>query len=87
MASLRSRFHELGAANPFAVDEYAELRARVDSLEGQGTDLREAIARTRTLIDELSTLIADQFQATFRALESAFDARFKQLFGGGFARL
>ena len=87
LASLRRRFHELGAANPFAVDEYAELRARVESLEGQGTDLREAITRTRTLIDELSTLIADQFQATFRALESAFDARFKQLFGGGFARL
>jgi chromosome segregation protein len=87
LASLRRRFHELGAANPFAVEEYAELRARVASLEGQGTDLRAAIARTRTLIEELSTLISDQFQATFRALESAFDGRFKQLFGGGFARL
>jgi chromosome segregation protein len=87
LASLRRRFHELGAANPFAVEEYAELRERVESLEAQGNDLRAAIVRTRTLIDELSTLIADQFQATFRALESAFDARFKQLFGGGFARL
>jgi chromosome segregation protein len=87
LASLRRRFHELGAANPFAVEEYAELRSRLESLEGQGTDLRAAIVRTRTLIDELSTLISDQFQATFRALESAFDARFKQLFGGGFARL
>ncbi|MGZ8501776.1 MAG: hypothetical protein ACXWW6_02860, partial [Candidatus Limnocylindrales bacterium] len=87
LAALRRRFHELGAANPFAVEEYAELRTRVDSLESQGSDLRAAIARTRTLIDELSTLIADQFRATFRALESAFDARFQQLFGGGFARL
>ena len=32
-------------------------------------------------------MIADQFRTTFRALEAAFDARFKQLFGGGFARL
>ena len=32
-------------------------------------------------------MIAVQFQTTFRALETAFDARFKQLFGGGFARL
>jgi chromosome segregation protein len=87
LAILRRRFHELGAANPFAVEEYAELRARLESLEAQGADLRDAITRTRTLIDDLATMIADQFRATFRALETAFDERFKQLFGGGFARL
>ena len=85
--SLRRRFHELGAANPYAVDEYAELKARLESLSAQEADLRAAITRTRTLIDELTTMIADQFQTTFRALETAFDERFKQLFGGGFARL
>lgn len=26
-------------------------------------------------------MIGDQFRTTFRALETAFDARFKQLFG------
>jgi chromosome segregation protein len=87
LATLRRRFHELGAANPFAVEEYAELRTRLDTLEAQGDDLRAAIVRTRALIAELGTMISDQFQATFRALETAFDGRFKQLFGGGFARL
>ena len=87
LATLRRRFHELGAANPYAVDEYAELRTRLEALETQGADLRAAIVRTRTLIEELSTLIADQFRSTFRALETAFDTRFQQLFGGGFARL
>jgi len=87
LATLRRRFHELGAANPYAIEEYAELKARLESLEAQGADLRGAISRTRTLIEELSTLIADQFRATFRALETAFDDRFKQLFDGGFARL
>jgi chromosome segregation protein len=87
LASLRRRYHELGAANPFAVDEYEQLKARLDSLESQREDLSTAIGRTRTLIADLSTLIADRFQATFRALETAFDARFRQLFGGGFARL
>ncbi len=84
---LRRRFHELGAANPFAVEEYAEVRARLETLETQETDLRNAIAGTRQLIEELSAMIADQFTSTFRALESAFDRRFNQLFGGGFARL
>ncbi len=87
LATLRRRYHELGAANPFAVDEYAELKARLETLETQRTDLRQAIVRTRELIAELNAMIADQFASTFRALETAFDRRFQQLFGGGYAHL
>ena len=87
LATLRRRYHELGAANPFAVDEYAEVKARLELLEGQAADLRTAIASTRNLIDELNTMIADQFRRTFAALETAFAARFTQLFGGGQATL
>jgi len=87
LAGLRRRFHELGAANPFAAEEYAAVRARLDELEAQRRDLDRAIDKTRALIAELDTLIATQFRATFLALEAAFDRRFQQLFGGGFARL
>jgi chromosome segregation protein len=87
LATLRRRYHELGAASPFAVDEYAELKARLESLETQEQDLRQAIAKTRELIAELNRMIADQFATTFRALEAAFDARFRHLFGGGYAHL
>ncbi len=87
LANLRRRYHELGAANPFALDEYATVRGRLEELEGQHTDLRAAIDRTRALIAELDTMISEQFRSTFAALETRFDARFQQLFGGGFARL
>ena len=87
LGHLRRRFHELGAANPYAVEEYAELKTRLDSLETQGGDLRSAIAGTRKLIGELDLLIATQFRTTFAALETAFERRFEQLFGGGFAKL
>jgi chromosome segregation protein len=87
LAQIRRRFHELGAVNPYAVDEYAALRARLETLQTQASDLQTAIARTRDLIAELDTMISDRFQATFRALETAFTTRFEQLFGGGFARL
>jgi chromosome segregation protein len=87
LATLRRRYHELGAANPFAVDEYAEVRRRLETLEAQREDLRSAIDKTRHLIADLNTMIATQFRSTFAALETAFDARFQQLFGGGFARL
>jgi chromosome segregation protein len=87
LASLRRRLHELGAVNPYAAEEHAELRARVDGLEAQRADLGAAIDKTRGLIGELDALINRQFRATFTALESAFDRQFQQLFGGGFARL
>jgi chromosome segregation protein len=87
LAQLRRRYHELGAANPFAVEEYAELKARLEGLEGQGTDLHDAIDKTRELIAELDTMISDQFRATFDALETAFERRFAQLFDGGYAKL
>ncbi|MEO5919008.1 MAG: chromosome segregation protein SMC [Candidatus Limnocylindrales bacterium] len=87
LATLRRRYHELGAANPFAVDEFATMRARLEELESQQADLRSAIERTRSLITELDTMISEQFRTTFAALETRFDARFQQLFGGGFARL
>ena len=87
LAALRRRFHELGAPNPFAAEEYEQIRTRLDGLEAQRADLTAAISKTRALIDQLNAMIATQFRSTFTALETAFDSRFRQLFGGGFARL
>ena len=69
------------------MDEYRSVRARLETLDAQDRDLRDAIAKTRQLIGELDTLIATQFRTTFALLEVAFDRRFQQLFGGGFAKL
>jgi hypothetical protein len=87
LTTLRRRYHELGAANPYAVDEYATVKGRLETLDTQQSDLRQAIERTRELIGELNRMIAEQFATTFAALETAFDRRFQQLFAGGFARL
>jgi chromosome segregation protein len=87
MAALRRRFHELGAPNPFASEEYAAVKIRLDGLEAQRNDLTAAISKTRALIEQLNSMISTQFRTTFKALEAAFDARFRQLFDGGFARL
>jgi chromosome segregation protein len=87
LSTLRRRFHELGAGNPFAVEEYAEVSQRLESLEVQRADLETAVANTRQLIADLSRLITEQFLATFAALEGAFARRFEQLFNGGEAQL
>jgi len=87
IVALRRRFHELGAGNPFAAEEFTEVSARLESLEAQRSDLESAIDTTRRLIDDLNRLIADQFRTTFAALEGAFARRFSQLFDGGEAQL
>ena len=87
LASLRRRFHDLGAGNPFAATEYAEARGRLDAMETQARDLETAIGATRQLIADLNELIASQFRVTFAALEKAFARRFTQLFDGGEAEL
>jgi chromosome segregation protein len=84
---LRRRYSELGASNPFAAEEYVEVRDRLADMEAQQADLTSAIAATRELITELSARITEQFLATFAALEGAFGRRFEQLFGGGAASL
>lgn len=87
LASLRRRYHELGASNPFAAEEYAEVSDRLATLEAQHADLETAIRSTRELIVALSARITVQFRETFAALESAFGRRFRQLFDGGEAEL
>jgi chromosome segregation protein len=87
IAALRRRFNDVGASNPFAVRELAEVKERLESLEAQREDLEKAIRDTREMIARLGSLMTEQFRATFEALEGAFGRRFHQLFGGGEAQL
>ncbi len=87
IAALRRRFNDVGASNPFAVQELAELKERLESLEAQREDLEKAIRDTREMIARLENLMTEQFRQTFEALEGAFGRRFHQLFGGGEAVL
>jgi chromosome segregation protein len=87
IAALRRRFNEVGAGNPFAAQELAEVKGRLESLEAQRDDLEKAIHDTREMMARLEELMTVQFRETFQALEGAFARRFHQLFGGGEAQL
>ena len=71
---------ELFAAAGIPPDDGRDTRPTADYFRRQGQE-------PETLIAELDTMIAEQFRTTFLALETAFERRFEQLFGGGFARL
>jgi chromosome segregation protein len=87
LRSVRRTLAQIGSVNPFAIEEHAELSARLEDLTGQDRDLRAAIASTEELIARLDDEIGEQFDRAFRAIGARFDEYCKLLFAGGSASL
>jgi len=84
---LKAQIRRMGAVNPDAPDEYAELLDRYTFLTTQATDLEEAARSLRRVIAELDEVMRREFEATFKAVAARFKENFTRLFGGGTARL
>ena len=84
---LKVQLNRLGSVNPNAPKEFEELSARHQFLTNQMADLEKASADLRQVIAELDRLMEQEFSATFEAVAKEFKRYFKELFGGGEARL
>lgn len=84
---LRRLIGRLGAINPDAPQEYAELNERHEFLTGQAADLEAAAEDLRQIVDELDQLMVRRFMNTLTAVDDAFRQYFTRLFGGGNASL
>lgn len=84
---LKVQLGRLGSVNPNAPKEFEELRARHEFLIRQMADLEQAATDLRQVIAELDRLMEREFSDTFEAVAIEFRGYFKQLFGGGEARL
>ena len=84
---LRRDIDALGNVNMNAPYEYERVNERYTTLKKQLDDL--TIARNKILdaIDELDSVMETQFKSMFDAINTKLDGIFKQLFGGGKARL
>jgi chromosome segregation protein len=87
LRTVRRTLAQIGSVNPFAIEEHAELSARLDDLAGQDSDLRAAIGSTEELIARLDGEIGEQFDRAFRAIGERFDEYCRLLFAGGSASL
>jgi chromosome segregation protein len=85
--TLRAQLARLGPVNMDALNEYNEVEARYNFLSTQAADSETAITSLEQIIEELDRLMEREFLATFRAVAEAFREEFKNLFGGGSARL
>ncbi|MEW5986586.1 MAG: chromosome segregation protein SMC [Chloroflexota bacterium] len=84
---LRTQLHRMGAINPDAPREYEETQQRYDFLSQQVEDLQKTESHLRQIISELDDSTARAFGETVEQVNAVFGGMFRQLFGGGSARL
>lgn len=87
MQFLKARMRRLGAVNPNAPADYAEVQERHRFLTEQSADLEKASAQLRQVVAELDELMKTAFRETFDAVAVKFSETFTALFNGGTARL
>jgi chromosome segregation protein len=83
----RAQLRRMGAINPEATKEYAEVKERYDFLHAQVEDLKKAEGQLREVIAELDKMMREAFEHTFHAVAEEFPKIFVRLFGGGSAKL
>lgn len=84
---LSATLSSLGEGDPLALTEYAEVRDRVDHLQSQLHDIEHAEQNIVRLIQTVQHEMRERFTAQFHALNDAFAAYFRSLFGDGKAEL
>ncbi len=86
-ASLKSRIKALGNINIDAIDEYKVVKEKFDFMSEQKSDLDESKAKLEKIIDEMQAEMTVRFKECFEQIKEKYDSVFKELFGGGTARL
>ncbi len=84
---IRNMMKELGEVNIGAIAEYSQVRQRYEFLTGQRTDILEAVSTLKKIIDDTDKIIRERFKQSFEEVSANFERFFKELFGGGNAKL
>ncbi len=84
---IRNRIRELGDINVGAIKEYESVSQRYSFLTEQRRDITTAMDELRDIIGEMDQTIRRRFKDNFDQVAIAFEEIFRQLFGGGHARL
>lgn len=87
ISKLKKLIGALGYVNVNAIEDYSNLRERYDDMDGQRNDLVKAEDDLRKIIAELTKEMLERFTKGFNEINLNFQYVFKELFGGGNAKL
>ncbi|MBE5759868.1 MAG: chromosome segregation protein SMC [Clostridiales bacterium] len=87
IGTLRAEIRKMGMVNPNAVEDFENLKVRVTELSSQKTDLEKAKTDLEKVIADLVRQMREQFKLKFEEISKAFEEVYRDLFGGGRAKI
>ena len=87
VSNLKREIKSLGPINSAAPMEYERVAERYEFLIKQQEDLSEAQNTLLEIIEQMDTVMKEEFIKTFNSIQINFEETFKELFKGGTARL
>ena len=87
ISRIKTQIAALGSININAIEEYKTEGARYEEMSAQVQDLQKAEADLMKVIADLSGEMLQKFNTEFAKINENFTKVFKELFGGGNARL
>lgn len=84
---IKKEIQKLGAVNINAIDDVKVLLERYEEKSAQVADLSKAENELTEIIKDLSNEMTTRFNTAFQKVSENFKVTFKELFGGGNARL
>ena len=87
VTEVRGKIRALGNVNVGAIEEYKEVKERYDFMKAQVTDVEKSRAELHRMINELCDQMREMFTVSFKKINTHFGQIFRELFGGGSARL
>lgn len=83
----RTTLKRIGMVNTNSIEEYEEVNTRYEFLTNQKEDLLNAEDTLLEIIEEMDTVMKEEFITTFNKIKEEFRKVFKELFNGGNADL
>lgn len=84
---LRNQIKGLGSVNIDSIEEYKQTSQRYDFMCEQRLDLENSIAKLKKVIQDMTSIMKEQFASQFKMINQNFTEVFQELFGGGKAEL
>ena len=87
ISKLKKDINALGYVNVNAIEDCKSLLERYDDLNGQAQDLEKAQDDLNKIIKDLSSIMIEKFNTELSRINESFKITFRELFGGGTAKL
>jgi len=85
--SIRRKIERFGPINELAEEKFREESERFEDLSKQFNDVQKAEQDLIQIINELTAEMVEKFTASFNIINENFNEVFKELFGGGRAKM